>query len=137
MRQARKVMRFPKTATSVEQWMRVAGWIGLGLILIVSLVPGPERPHTGLSGQMEHTIAYLMTATAYSWSSSRLQERLAWLAFLSAVSGGLEVCQLVIPGRNGQVIDWAASSFGASIGTILGWLARTIVSQAGERRLSG
>jgi VanZ family protein len=114
--------------------LRLIGWVGFGLILIISLVPGSERPHTGMPGHLEHCIAYFMTATAYSCGCSRLRERLTWLAFLSAASGVFEAVQLVIPGRSGQVIDWAASSFGAGIGTLFGWLLWTLVNQTFKQR---
>jgi VanZ family protein len=128
-----KTMVFSKNVISLKSLMRLAGWIGFGLILILSLVPGNERPHTGATGQAEHFTAYLMTAAAYGYGCSLLRERLTWLAFLSAASALFEVIQLFIPGRNGQVIDWAASSLGACAGTVLGWLVWAVVSQAAKR----
>jgi hypothetical protein len=131
-----KKMAFSKTLISRKPLMRLAGWIGFGLILIISLVPGNERPHTGAPGQMEHFTAYLMTAAAYGYGCLRLRERLTWLALLSAASALFEVIQLVVPGRTGQVIDWAASSLGACVGTVLGWFAWTVISQTVKHRPS-
>jgi VanZ family protein len=122
--------------TRLKSLMRLAGWIGFALILVISLLPGNERPHTGAPGRVEHFAAYLMTAAAYGYGCSLLRERLTWLAFLSAASALFEVIQLVIPGRNGQVIDWAASSLGACVGTVLGWVVWAAISQTVRRRPS-
>lgn len=122
-------MTFSETVTSLNP-LRLAGWVGFGLIVVISLVPGSQRPHTGMPGQMEHFIAYLMTALAYGYGCLQLRKRLTWLVFLSAASAFFEAIQLFIPGRTGQAIDWAASSFGACVGTLLGWLVWSLFSQA-------
>ena len=36
----------------------VMGWTGFVAIMVLSLVPGSLRPHTGFPGQMEHALAY-------------------------------------------------------------------------------
>jgi hypothetical protein len=41
---------------------RVAGLACTVALIILSLVTGAERPHTGLPGQIEHIIAYCGTA---------------------------------------------------------------------------
>jgi hypothetical protein len=40
---------------------RVATWLCVALLIVLSLVPGPDRPHTGIAGQSEHFIAYAGT----------------------------------------------------------------------------
>jgi hypothetical protein len=40
---------------------RAAGFFGVLAIIVLSLVPGAYRPHTGLPGVAEHFIAYYST----------------------------------------------------------------------------
>ena len=49
-------------------WLLLA-YFGVFLIVILSLVPGTLRPHTGASGSMEHLAAYTLVATAFSFGS--------------------------------------------------------------------
>ena len=45
-------------------WLLLA-YFGVFLIVILSLVPGTLRPHTGAGGSMEHLAAYTLVATAF------------------------------------------------------------------------
>lgn len=94
----------------------LAGLLWL-VIVILSLLPGSERPHTGYSGNLEHFIAYLSTAavTAFAFPAASLF-RLA-LPFCLA-SGLFELAQIAIPGRSPGVDNWMASSLGALAGII-------------------
>jgi hypothetical protein len=104
---------------------RPAFWIGVGALLYLSLVPGTMRPHTGASGHVEHFLAYAGTGLLFSPARSPMQ----WLAGaigLSWLSGGLEIAQLWIPGRTGEMAGFVWSSAGAWLGLFLskaGWQA--------------
>jgi hypothetical protein len=41
---------------------RAIGLACVAVIMVLSLLPADERPHTGSSGQLEHTVAYFGTA---------------------------------------------------------------------------
>jgi hypothetical protein len=41
---------------------RAIGLACVAVIIVLSLVPGDERPHTGLAGQIEHALASFGTA---------------------------------------------------------------------------
>lgn len=96
-------------------WLRALAAMLFLVILVLSLVPGDERPHTGFSGNVEHFAAYAGTAG------------LAALAFLQPPAGGIalvfsaaaavfEICQVFIPGRTAGLDNWFASSLGALAG---------------------
>ncbi len=99
--------------------LRLAPWLCVPTIAILSLVPGQARPHTGLPGQAEHFLAYLMTALVLGCQARNLTSRITLAIALCAYGGMLEVLQIWIPGRSAQVIDFAASSFGALTGVLL------------------
>lgn len=90
------------------------------LIVVLSLLPGDERPHTGLPGKVEHMIAYagagLFAVLGYRL---RWQRSVFWIA-LAALSFLLEYLQHLTPGRSPSVLDAVASSFGLTAGMTLG-----------------
>jgi VanZ family protein len=110
--------------------LRIGPWACILLIAILSLVPGEERPHTGMPGQAEHFLAYFITgallAGRLGWTSRR---RWAAAAGLSAYGGVLEILQIWVPGRCSQFIDFAASSAGAICGTIAAGVALSVLAK--------
>ncbi|MEH3143969.1 MAG: VanZ family protein [Methylobacterium frigidaeris] len=97
--------------------IRVASVAAVGLLCVLSLVPGNGRPHTGAPGQFEHVVAYALTGAALAL---RLRSRrVAIIAGLVVLAAVLETAQIWVPGRTAQVIDFLASSAGALIGTLL------------------
>jgi hypothetical protein len=102
---------------------RMAGWAGIAAITILSLVPGSERPHTGLPGQAEHFAAYACTGFALSLAYHGLRERLIFWFVLATASGVFEILQIWIPGRDAKIQDALASTFGLTTGLVLGAMA--------------
>ena len=59
------------------RFVRLSRAIGLACvaaIIVLSLLPGDERPHTGASGQIEHAIAYFGTAVFLALGFRTLRE---------------------------------------------------------------
>ncbi len=100
--------------------------ISWAAITILSLLPGTERPHTGLSGNVEHFLAYALAAIATRLSLFGLSSRAQVLGF-SLASAIFEIAQIWIPGRSAGVDNWLASTAGAALGALL---ARTIVHRS-------
>ena len=44
-------------ADQVRRLAALAGWLGIVVIAVLSLVPGDYRPHTFLPGPAEHVLA--------------------------------------------------------------------------------
>lgn len=108
----------------LEKWsfllLRLAGWVAVAAIAVLSLVPGEARPHTIESGQVEHLIAYagtsLLLALGYLWRVRAV----AIGAALTGYAAILEAMQILIPGRGPRLVDFAMSSLGV-------WLAIALV----------
>lgn len=100
---------------------RILGWLGVVAIGVASLVPRDYRPHTFsfVPSQVEHFVAYLMTAAALRLGYSASDEVALIAVGLPVYSAALEILQLWIPGRHAAVIDFAASSAGAMAGLLL------------------
>lgn len=101
---------------------RLVGLLAVVTIAILSLVPGDLRPHTYMPKRIEHIVAYLLTAGLLSFGYGKSRYPTFIVLSLSIFSGALEIAQLQIPGRDGNVGDFVVSSIGALIGGSLAWL---------------
>jgi hypothetical protein len=91
-------------------------------IVVLSLVPGAERPHTGLPGRAEHFIAYAGTGVFVALGYvGRRQRVVAWIG-LAAASGLFELLQNFVPGRSPSLFDALASTGGLTCGMAAGVL---------------
>ncbi len=91
-------------------------------IIVLSLVPGEARPHTGAPGEFEHFIAYMGTGLFIAARYRSLRARLALWAAIGTLSFILEFVQNFVPDREPDVFDALASSSGLTLGIILGGL---------------
>jgi len=106
-------------ATRLQTIARYATWFCVGLIIILSLLPGSARPHTGFAGKIEHVIAYAGTG-AISMVGYRLRrQRLMFWASVVSLSFLLEFLQQYVPGRGAAILDAIVSSSGLSLGMLL------------------
>jgi VanZ family protein len=100
----------------ISRLFRIAGWLAVALISILSLVSGEARPHTISSSQFEHVLAYLATASALTLGYFGYRYVLRIAILLPIYAAVLEVLQLWVPGRMGRLIDVAAGALGTWIG---------------------
>ena len=108
--------------------LRLLGWIGILALGILSVVPGESRPHAFSPSQLEHVVAYFVTAAALALGYPSRRQFLVIVVMLTVYAGALEIAQLWVPGRLARVIDWAAGSAGAGTGASLVALLRSAVS---------
>ena len=108
--------------------LRVLGAVCILLIVFLSLIPGAWQERTPLPGPVEHIIAYAGTAAIIVLSARRprLFTYVLLVVTLAAFSALMEELQHFSPGRDPQVIGFAASSLGALFGTVFGWLVRRV-----------
>jgi VanZ family protein len=103
--------------------LRAAAWLAVSLIIVVSLLPGSARPHSGLPALLEHFIAYAVAGWLMSINVRAAGTRWRGGILLVLVAIGCELLQQWIPDRNPQLIDVAASTAGTVFGIVagLGW----------------
>jgi VanZ family protein len=106
--------------TPLLRLAQIATWTGIVTITVLSLLPGSERPHTGLPGQVEHFLAYACTGLAASFGYLSFRERIVFWTALGAASGFFELIQAWIPDRSSDVRDALASTIGLTAGLLLG-----------------
>lgn len=101
---------------SVRHGLRAAAVSSWVVLAVLSLVPGTDRPHTGLGGNPEHLVAYGLAACVTGLAFAGRPRQLLGFSLASAV---FELCQIRIPGRMPGVDNWLASSAGACLGLLL------------------
>jgi VanZ family protein len=118
--------------SSVTSVVRMAAWIGAGLVGVLSLLPHDEiEPiRTGYYGfglRAEHLVAYAAVTAAFG---SAYGERWAlWRLGLALTTYGglLELGQTFVPGRTPQVADALENLIGVIVGSMLLTLARRTI----------
>jgi VanZ family protein len=89
-------------------------------ICAASLVPGEFRPQTGfLPSALEHVAAYSVAAFCLRLAYYRRLPPIRLVLLLTAYGALLEIGQLWVPGRHGQISDIMADFAGASIGVVV------------------
>jgi VanZ family protein len=94
---------------------RLAGFVGVAAIVVLSCVPGQFRPDTGFGKTLEHAFAYVVVSALLT-ATTRARWPQAMALMLIVLSAALEVSQAWIPGRTPMLSDLFASSAGALLG---------------------
>ncbi len=104
---------------------RLALWSCLVAIIVLSMVPGEARPHTGAPGEFEHLMAYTGTGLFIAARYRSLRPRLILWTVTATLSFVLEFVQMCVPAREPDIFDALASSSGLTLGVVLGGLMIT------------
>jgi hypothetical protein len=96
--------------------LRVAGVVALGLIIVLSIIPGNVQMRTSAPKGLEHFVAYFVVASALALGYRHRLFAPAVGVFLIVVAAVLEQVQRLVPGRTATLADWEASSLGALLG---------------------
>ncbi|WP_407339356.1 VanZ family protein [Methylocapsa polymorpha] len=113
---------------------KTVGFLGILAIIVLSLLPGSDRPHTGLPGKAEHFIAYCFTASALAFG---FRSRASWVVIaigVTLLAGSMEILQLWVPGRHSDIGDAFVSSLGGLLGIVLGGTPFWLKSDAALNR---
>ena len=106
--------------TGLVRLMRLVSWLCFLGLAVLSLTPSTTMVRTGLSGHLEHVVAYLITGVTFMLG---YPERAPWrLAFaLAGYAAVLEVGQMAAPGRHAGYLDWAAGAAGSFCAALVIW----------------
>ncbi len=81
-----------------------------------------------------HVLLYLFPAALWSLAlGRRLRQYAPRLLLVFVVCGALDELSQAWAGRDGELGDWAANSFGAVLGMALAWPVASVVSWLGDR----
>ena len=103
------------TAGMISTLARIAAWSLAAGIVVLTLGPVGLRPQLG-HPSLERFAAYLALGGIFSFAYPRHR---AWVALAVVCAAlGLEVGQLLVPGRDARVADAVIKAFGAVSGVL-------------------
>lgn len=97
---------------------RLAAWLVLALILIVTISPIQFRPITGEPADLERFAAFFLVGFLFALAYPR-----HWIAVLMLTigcAGMFELMQRLAPGRHGESADFVFKAVGAMAGVCIG-----------------
>jgi VanZ family protein len=105
----------------IERLWRAAGWLGVGLALVVSLMPPALDETRAHADKLVHLAGYAVLM--FWWAQLVVRER--WKLAVAVILFGVavELLQGLTPDRQPDPLDALANS----AGVLLGWLAARIL----------
>ncbi len=99
----------------------ILGFVLVGFVVVVCLLPGDKLPGTPFNDKFNHFIAHFALA---AWFAGLMQRQRWWKIFagLALLGVGIEIAQaLMHGGRHADARDVLANSIGASAGLAAAW----------------
>jgi VanZ family protein len=94
--------------------LRIASWVLLAAVIVVTLVPEQYRPSTPLPLKVERALGFAVLTFVFTLGYPR--RWLSILIILSLGAIGLELLQFLIPSRDPSPVDAAVKIIGACCG---------------------
>ena len=98
----------------IRQSCKIAPWLLLLAIAVLSLVPPSYRPATMIPHGFEHLVVFLLMGLAFGlgYASRYILATLLLIAFVGLV----EIAQLFVPGRHARMTDFLIDALAVCIG---------------------
>ena len=115
----------------MRRLFRVAAWLLLLAIVVLSVVPADFRPVTPAPHNVEHLVIFFLTGLAFGlgYASRPFLQVLELVAFSAAI----ELLQLYIPGRHARLSDFLVNAVSVALG--IGLAALTAGPHLRRRKL--
>lgn len=102
-----------------NNYWQAAGWLGIGLIIALSLTPAPPQIGVENGDKLGHLAAYGLVTLWFAQVYAGLRQRI-WLAVGMVVLGiAMEYAQGATGYRSFEVVDMIADALGVAIGWLL------------------
>ena len=98
---------------------RMAAWLAVLTIIVLSVLPGKMRPHVLGNDFAEHVLAYFTTASLFACGYQGSSHLLSSGLLLATSAALLELVQLWVPGRTADIREFAASMLAAWLGLVV------------------
>jgi VanZ family protein len=104
--------------------LRIIAWLLTAAVTFATLGPARLRPHSDLSQNGEHALAFVLVGLAFGLAYTRHRPLTAGIAVV--LIGVLEMLQLWMPGRHARledfIVDALAACTGIFIAAMLDWV---------------
>jgi len=118
---------------------RIAAWLLIVAIVVMTLGPPTVRPVSGFNRSLEHVAAFALLGLAFGLAYPSRRMLLALTGVAAAAL--METLQLVVPGRHAYFSDFVINAAGACAGLVLAilfdWFRRGIAAVGATRRNGG
>jgi hypothetical protein len=98
--------------------VRAMAWLALVAIIVLSLVPPGARPTTFFPHKIEHAGIFLFDGLAFGITYFGYERLLSIWAVIFC--GGIELAQLMIPGRHARLSDFFVDAIAVCVGIFAG-----------------
>lgn len=113
---------------------RFLAWGCIVALAVLSLVPSEQMLRTGLTGRLEHLMAYAGTACIAAMAFAQ-RGLFRLICALLIYAGSLEFLQRFSPGRTSSILDFMFSGTGVLLGAgAFALLARRLSTEANGQR---
>jgi VanZ family protein len=106
--------------------LRIIAWLLTAAVTFATLGPPRYRPHSDLSQDGEHALAFVLVGLAFGFAYTR--HRLLTAGIAVVLIGLLEMLQLWMPGRHARWEDFVVDALAACVGIVvaagLDWVVR-------------
>jgi VanZ family protein len=103
----------------LNHYWQAAGWLGVGLIITLSLTPAPPQIGMENGDKLGHLAAYGLVTLWFAQLYAGLRQRI-WLAIgMVALGIAMEYAQRATGYRSFEVADMVADATGVAIGWLL------------------
>jgi hypothetical protein len=109
-----------RTGSIILTTIRAGAWIVVIGLIMASIVPAPLRPGTGASHNLEHFGSFLLAGII--WRLAYSGRLLLWLATMVIFAGGVELLQILVPGRHARFSDFLVDVVGGCAGILVTFL---------------
>ena len=128
-----------RTGSTILATTRVVAWIIVIGLIMISLVPAPLRPGTGVSHNLEHFGSFLLAGII--WSLAYADRLVLLLGAMPVFAGSVELLQIFVPGRHARLSDFAVDALGGCVGILITFLVaaryRALVNPSARRLPKG
>src|SRR5690242_142172 len=93
---------------------RIAGWLCVAAIVMLSLSSPSLRPVTRVPHNLEHLAIFVIAGAALGFGyPGRIARNMALLVIFA---GAIELAQIFVPGRHARLIDFVVDGLGGCAG---------------------
>lgn len=111
--------------------LRIAAWMGLAVIIFVTVSPIELRPHDVLPVNYDRALAFVVLGALFVLAYPRSWKLVGIAIILSA--GGIEFLQELSPTRHARMSDALVKAGGAALGVVMAYAVLAVARRSQNR----
>ena len=107
---------WPQLMTRLTVAFRLAAWVFIAVLVLLTIAPPSARPDSGVPHHLEHFASFFIAGAL--WYMGYPRRLVLCLTLAPLFAGGLELLQMLVPGRHARLVDFAVDTLGAWTGSV-------------------